>query len=58
LVSTRPLPLYAREKHGTTCTGALGFGTDMDSMENHASPWVRSPDHPVLGQSHGHTWKG
>ena len=32
------------------------LGTDLDSKENHASTWIRSPDHPVPGQSHGHMW--
>lgn len=34
----------------------LVLGTDLDSMDNHALTWIRSPDHPVPGQSHGRMW--
>ena len=32
------------------------LGTDLDSMTNHVSTWIRSPDYPVPGQSHGRMW--
>jgi hypothetical protein len=52
VVSTKPRPLYPRERPGTNCTGGwVGPNAGLDVCENLTPTGIRSPDLPARIQS-------
>ena len=53
VVNVKPRPLYARERHGTHCTGGwVGPSAGLEEVRKNLAPTgIRSPDRPARSES-------